>query len=54
MNTKHELKTLNISLMCFDRKNNHFKKKKRKYSSSNKEKILKVLKIDFLLTDDEI
>ena len=30
------LKTLNITLMCFDGKNNHLKKKSReKYSNSN-------------------
>ena len=42
------LKTLNIILVCFDGKNNYLKKKKRKYSMS------KVLKIDFVLSDDEI
>ena len=47
------LKTLNIILMCFDGKNNHLKKNKRKYSNSNNKRMSKVLKIDFVLTDDE-
>ena len=48
------LKTLNIILMCFDGKNNHLKKNKRKYSNSNNKRMSKVLKIDFVLSDDEI
>ena len=50
------LKTLNIILMCFDGKNNYLKKKKnkRKYSNSNNKSMSKVLKIDFVLSDDEI
>ena len=41
--------------MCFDGKNNHLKKKKReKYSNSNNKRMSKVLKIDFVLSDDEI
>ena len=51
------LKTLNIILMCFDGKNNFLKKKKknkRKYSNSNNKSMSKVLKIDFVLSDDEI
>ena len=47
------LKTLNIILMCFDGKNNHLKKNKRKYSNSNNKRMSKVLKIDFVLSDDE-
>ena len=48
-------KTLNITLMCFDGKNNHLKNKTReKYSNSNNKTMLKVLKIDFVLSDDEI
>ena len=47
------LKTLNIILICFDGKNNHLKTatttaiktNKRKYSSSNKKRMSKVLKI---------
>ena len=39
--------------MCFDGKNNHLKKNKRKYSNRNK-RMSKVLKIDFVLSDDEI
>ena len=48
------LETLNIILMCFDGKNNHLKKNKRKYSNSNNKRMSKVLKIDFVLSDDEI
>ena len=48
------LKTLNIILMCFDGKNNHPKKNKRNYSNSNNKRMSKVLKIDFILSDDEI
>ena len=48
------LKTLDIILMCFDGKNNHLKKNKRKYSNSNNKRMSKVLKIDFVLSDDEI
>ena len=50
------LKTLNVILMCFDGKNNFLKKKKkkRKYSNSNNKSMSKVLKIDFVLSDDEI
>ena len=48
------LKTLNIILMCFDGKNNHLKKNKRKYSNSNNKRMSKVLKISFALSDDEI
>ena len=48
------LKTLNIILMCFDGKNNYLKKNKRKYSNSNNKRMSKVLKIDFVLSDDEI
>ena len=49
------LKTLNITLMCFDGKNNRLKKKSReKYTNSNNKRMLKVLKIDFVLSDDEI
>ena len=56
------LKTLNIILICFDGKNNHLKTatttaiktNQRKYSSSNKKRMSKVLKIDFVLNDDEI
>ena len=40
--------------MCFDGKNNHLKKNKRKYSNSNNKRMSKVLKIDFVLSDDEI
>ena len=48
------LKTLDIILMCFDGKNNHLKKNKRKYSNSNNKRMLKVLKISFVSSDDEI
>ena len=49
------LKTLNIILMCFDGKNiNSKKKNKRNYSNSNNKRMSKVLKIDFVLSDDEI
>ena len=49
------LKTLNIILICFEGKNNYLKKKnKRKYSNSNNKSMSKVLKIDFVLIDDEI
>ena len=49
------LKSLNITLMCFDGKNNYLKKKTReRYSNSNSKRMLKVLKIDFVLSDDEI
>ena len=48
------LKTLNIILMCFDGKNNYLKKNKRKYSNSNNKRMSKVLKIDFVSSDDEI
>ena len=48
------LKTLDIILMCFDGKNNHLKKNKRNYSNSNNKRMSKVLKIDFVLSDDEI
>ena len=48
------LKTLNIILMCFDGKNiNSKKKNKRNYSNSNNKRMSKVLKIDFVLSDDE-
>ena len=40
--------------MCFDGKNNHLKKNKRKYSNRNNKRMSKVLKIDFVLSDDEI
>ena len=50
------LKTLNIILICFEGKNNYLKKKKnkRKYNNSNNKSMSKVLKIDFVLSDDEI
>ena len=32
--------------MCFDGKNNHLKKNKRKYSNSNNKRMWKVLKIE--------
>ena len=49
------LKTLNITLMCFDGKEKTTEKKTReKYSNSNNKRMLKVLKIDFILSDDEI
>ena len=49
------LKTLNIILMCFDGKKQPFEKKnKRKYSNSNNKRMSKVLKIDSVLSDDEI
>ena len=44
------LKTLNIIWMCFDGKNNHLEKSKRKYSNTNKQRMSKVLKIDFVLS----
>ena len=47
------LTTLNITLMCFDGKKQPFEKK-RKYSNSNNKKLSKALKIDFVLSDDEI
>ena len=37
--------------MCFDGKNNHLKKNKRKYSNRNNKRMSKVLKIDFVLSD---
>ena len=40
--------------MCFDGKNKHLKENKRKYSNSNNKRMSKVLKIDFVLSDDEI
>ena len=48
------LKTLDITLMCFDGKNSYLKKNKRKYSNSNNKRMLKVLKISFVSNDDEI
>ena len=51
---EYEFKTSNIILMCFDGKNKHLKENKRKYSNSNNKRMSKVLKIDFLLSDDEI
>ena len=48
------LKTLNIVLMCFDEKSNHMKKKREKVSNSNNKRMSKVLKIDFVLSDDKI
>ena len=50
------LKTLNIILMCFDGKNNYSKKKKnkKKYIHSYNKRMSEVLKIDFVLRDDEI
>ena len=48
------LKTLNIILICFDGKNNHLIKNKRKYNNSNNKAISKVLKVDFVLSGDEI
>ena len=48
------LKTLNIISMCFDVKNNLWKKCKWKYSNSNNKKMSKELKIDFFWTDDKI
>ena len=48
------LKTWNIILMCFDGKNNYLKINKRKYSNSNNKRMSKVLKIDSVLSDDEI
>ena len=48
------LKTLNI-LMCFDGKKQPSEKKTReKYSNSNNKRMSKVLKTDFVLSDDEI
>ena len=41
--------------MCFnERKNNHLKKYKRKYSYSNTKKMSNELKIDFFWVDDKI
>ena len=37
-----------------EKKNNLKKKNKRKYSNSNNKTMSKVLKIDFVLSDDEI
>ena len=50
------LKILNIILMRFNEKNNHLKKKqnKRKYINGNNKRMSKVLKTDFVLSDDEI
>ena len=49
------LKTLNIVLMCFDRKKQPLEKKnKRKYNNNNNKRMSKALKIDFVLSDDEI
>ena len=48
------LKTLNIILMSFDGKNNYLRKNKRKYSNSNNKRMSKVLKIDFVLSDNKI
>ena len=48
------LKTLNIILMPFDGKNNYLRKNKRKYSNSNNKRMSKVLKIDFVLSDNKI
>ena len=41
-------------LMCFDGKNNHLKKTRVKYGNSKNKRMLEVLKIDFVLSDDEI
>ena len=40
--------------MCLDGKNNYLRKNKRKYSNSNNKRMLKVLKIDFVLSDNKI
>ena len=48
------LKTLFNILMFFDGKNNDLKKNKRQYSSSNDKRMSKVLKINFVLSNDEI
>ena len=48
------LKTLDIILMSFDGKNNYLRKNKRKYSNSNNKRMSKVLKIDFVLSDNKI
>ena len=45
------LKILNIILMRFNEKN---KKNKGKYINSNNKRMSKVLKTDFVLSDDEI
>ena len=48
------LKTLDIILMSFDGKNNYLRNNKRKYSNSNNKRMSKVLKIDFVLSDNKI
>ena len=51
------LKILNIILMRFNEKKQPFEKKqknKRKYINGNNKRMSKVLKTDFVLSDDEI
>ena len=48
------LKILDIILMCFDGKKNHLKKQERVNNNSNNKRMSKVLKINLVLSDDEI